>query len=383
MATALLLALTACMGETVGPVADPTTGALYGKVVDTGGEIVTDDADVSLYQITDDEKWSQGFAVVFSLGLLCAVPGVCPAPIHAELSSKGFYSFPKDKMKQTPVLAVTASRDDGKDGLSGATTSLTLPDGKDPQQAPDLMLWEPDLRIDRHGSRATVRWPELPDGSVQGSDVKYTVWVQRLGETSETPQQVTEPLTTTSTSLDLRTYEDQPTEVMVSASTKAAVAGQEIKLGYQSAGQELPLLGPPPSRDRACLVGDAGKALVAAKTTPCPVTDGDLEARNEVLAPGDCSASSKDCQSPSHDRLCVDLGKPRSVSLFVFRTPFGLAAEDMRLETSLDGRHFSTVGRGRDAELVDVNVRPARTARYACLHDTGVSGSLVSELSVW
>lgn len=372
--SALVLALTACTGETVGPAADPTTGALYGKVLDTNGEIVTD-ANVSLYQITDDEKVSQGFAVVFSLGLLCAVPGVCPAPVHAELSSKGYYSFPKDVMKQTPDLAVTASRPESEAGLSGASTSLTLPDGKDPQEAPDLLLWEPGLRIERHGSRATVRWPRLPADAVQGSDVKYTVWVRGIGST-ESPEQVTDPLGATSTTVDLRTYEDQPTEVLVTASTKASVAGHEVKLGYQSAGGELPLLDAPPSRGKRCLAD--GKPV----KEPCALTDGDLDSHSEILAAGECSVDTQTCEPVTHERLCVDLGRTRKVSMVVFRTPFELGAEDIRVEVSSDGRTFSTVGRGREQQVVAVPVRPARSARFACVHDE-FSGHQLSELSVW
>jgi hypothetical protein len=355
---------------------------VYGRVLGTDGKLITD-ADVSLFQLTRDDEIRTGFALVFSLGFFCLAPGVCPTPVHAELSSDGFYAFPPKVMKKTPDLALTATRPSSDDDLSPASTSLSLPNDRDPQHAPDLAIWEPKLRVTKRGEQAVVRWPRLT-GATYGRDLAYSVWVRPIDEIGATSQRVAGPTTRTEATLDLRTYEDQPTEVVVMASTKANVKGQEVEFGYRTAGWELPLTDPPLSRDRPCAVDAESGRLVPAKA-PCPLTDGDLDLHAEVLAPGECSVDTRTCEADSHDRLCVDLGESRRISLVVLRTPFGLRAESIRVEVSADGRNFRTVGRGRDAEVIAVPVRPARTARFVCAHDTfgGFSGHILEEVSVW
>lgn len=357
----------------------PPAGAVYGRVLGTDGRLITD-ADVSLFQLTRDDEIRTGFALVFSLGFFCLAPGVCPTPVHAELSSDGFYAFPPKVMKQTPDLALTATRPARDDDLSPASTSLSLPNGRDPQHAPDLAIWEPKLRVTKRGNQAVVRWPRLT-GATHGRDLAYSVWVRPIDDFGATSQRVAGPTTRTEATLDLRTYEDQPTEVVVLAGTKANVQGQEVEFGYRTAGHELPLSDPPPSRDRPCRVDGESGGLVPAKA-PCPLTDGELDLHAEVLAPGECSVDARTCEADSHRRLCVDLGEARSVSLVVFRTPFGLRAEDIRVEASVDGRNFDTVGRGRDADVIAVPLRSPRTARFVCLRDE-FEGHLISELSVW
>lgn len=358
------------------------TGALYGRVVGADGSVISD-ADVSLFQITDDEKLRTGFAM-FSLGFYCLIPGWCASPVEAELTSHGYYAFPARDVKQTPDLALSVKRPARVAGLSPASTSVSLANGPDPQQAPDIAIWEPRLTIEKRGNRAVVSWPAL-EGAVRGPELTYSVWARPVDSMSSAEsQRLAGPTSRTSIELDLRTYEDQPTEVVVMAGTKANVKGQEVEFGYRTAGWELPLSDPPVSRDRPCQVdGEAGR-LVPAKT-PCPLTDGELDRHAEVLAPGECSVDTRTCEGANHDRICVDLGQSRRVSLVVVRTPFSLAAEDLRIEVSTDGRNFRRVGRGHDTELVAVAVRPARTARFVCAYDTsgGFSGHILEEVSVW
>jgi hypothetical protein len=370
----LLIALGGCAGETVpAPETTGPSGALYGRVIDTRGEVVTD-ADVSLFQLSSDDKVRTGFAML-SLGLFCLSPGFCPAPVNAELSSQGYYSFPERVMKETPGLALTATRPANDDQRTSASVSVALRDGRDPQRAPDLVLWEPEVQAGEQGTSAKVSWPRLSAAAPHGPDVSYSVWVRAL-DSSASEQRVAGPVKGTSATFDLRPYEDQPTEVTVLASTKAAVDGHEVELGYRSAGHELPLLEAPPSRDKRCLAD--GKPVKA----PCALTDGDLDTHSEILASGECSVDTRTCEPVTHERLCVDLGQAREVSLIVFRTPFELGAEDIRVEVSSDGRSFDTVGRGKEQQVVAVPVRPARSARFACVHDK-FSGHQLSELSVW
>ncbi|GAB3427629.1 hypothetical protein [Flindersiella endophytica] len=403
VAVLLTLALAACTGERVpapswtdpgqaqtegaerlpnvsaspsGPPPSPVVGALYGKVTSTNGRAITD-AEVSLFQITRDEEIRTGLAM-FSLGFYCLIPGWCASPVEAELSSYGYYSFPARVMKQTPDLALSAKRPSRADELSPASTSLSLPNARDPQQAPDVAIWEPALRMEQRGDRIVVRWPRL-SGAVHGPEVTYSVWVRSLQDTGARSEQAAGPTTGTSAALDLRVYEDQPTEVVVMASSKANVRGQEVEFGYRTAGHELPPGDTPPSRGRPCVVDGRSGTLVPAKS-PCAMTDGDLDLHQEVLAPGDCSVDTKGCEPTRHERLCVDLGHVRPVRLVVLRTPFGFT--DMRLETSADGESFRTIGRSRDADVIDVRPRTVRNARYVCVHGS-FTGHHIRELSVW
>lgn len=373
-----LAVVTACTGETVpAPTSTEPAGALYGHVRSADGDLVTD-ADVRLYQLTREDNVRTGMAVL-SLGLFCLAEDFCPAPVNAELSSEGFYVFPKRVMKDSPDLTLSATRPDGDRGLSGATTSVNLRDGKDPQPAPELTLWEPELDVDQRGTRARVRWSGL-SGAAHGPDLAYTSWARALTDRAGMPQRVSAPSKGTGTTIDLRPYEDQPTELTVLAGTKASVDGQETQLAYRSPGRELPMAGAPPSRDRPCLTDNESGELVPTER-PCVLTDGDLADHEEVLAKGECPVDERKCQPVSHQRACVDLGENGRAGLVVVRTPF--PSSDIRVELSQDGQHFDAVGAvGAEEEISAVPVRPARSAKLVCLRgDFG--GSILRELSVW
>ncbi|WP_020573666.1 hypothetical protein [Actinopolymorpha alba] len=378
MLAALMLA--ACTGETVpAPRSTGPSGALYGQVIAADGGPATD-AEVRMFQMTRDDKVRTGVAV-FSLGLFCLAPGFCPTPVNAKVSSQGAYSFPTRVMKETRDLTVTATEPSSDDDTSAMSTSVSFVRRSAPQRAPDLVLWQPRVEVETSGERASVSWSRLGDAP-HGPRITYTVGVRRKSSGSGELQQLGAQSTRTTSSFDLRPYEDEPTELIVAAGTKASVDGEEVELAYRSAGHDLPLGTAPPSRERPCLVDDPDGGLRPAKA-PCPLTDGEFDNHAEVLAPGECSVDTRTCEATSHRRLCVDLGTPRQVSLIVFRTPFTLGSDEIRAEVSRDGRHFVTVGAGQnDQEIVPIEVKPQRTARIVCLRGS-FSGNLFQELSVW
>ena len=59
--------------------------------------------------------------------------------------------------------------------LEGRPTGQHV-EGNDPQRVPDLVLWEPELKLKRIGDGVLVTWPRFKPGAV------YTVYTKRDGQ---------------------------------------------------------------------------------------------------------------------------------------------------------------------------------------------------------
>lgn len=169
----LVLMLTACTVQvpryegaepTTPAVEPPAQGALYGRVMHASGTAAPR-ATVGLRQ------WQTGelLLLVMSGGLSCAV-GVCAEPRYVRQTSEGTYSFPADWIKNEKLSVVAEWGD------RGVSAEVFFDDGKDPQRVPDLVLWEPELRLKRIGDDVLVTWPRYRPGAV------YTVYSKRDGQ---------------------------------------------------------------------------------------------------------------------------------------------------------------------------------------------------------
>ncbi|MEO3925103.1 hypothetical protein ABGB07_14725 [Micromonosporaceae bacterium B7E4] len=388
---AVVLLLTGCRPdghattpEPTGPAPEPSaTGALYGRVIRPDGR-AANQATVSLAQVTKEDQWRTGFALVASLGLLCLIPSFCGGPEEAEVSADGQYSYPASKMKSSPDLVISAAQPAAPGQSIGPRTVATVKRGVTPQRLPDLILWEPEITVTEAGvGSARVSWSPLPAAAAHGGRVSYAVAVRVVAQDSGKPELVSHPTTGTSALVDTRPYEDASIEVVVMADAETSVDARQVSYGYQSGGQGLLSAGPAPSRGLPCLADDNQRRL-RPTVTPCPLTDGDLERHAEVWLPGGCSVEADNCTAESHQRLCIDLGARRSISLVVFRTPF--LRDRAVVEFSPDGKRFISGGRPAHSEhartVYSLPLKSPAQARIVCVRDQ-FSGSVLSELSAW
>jgi hypothetical protein len=285
------------------------------------------------------------------------------------------------------VTATFAPLTDGQ--WTGPETSAGLGSrarGAGPQEVPDLFSWEPKLFFASGGPVLRLRWTPL-DVGLQGLAVRYTVDAVLAGRGSPVVR-VTGPQGSTAAAIDTRPLEDGLWQVVVVAETAAELGppgsdrGAKVaELTYRSGSQPVPGragAGPAPSRSRPCLTDDLRGTL--QPVDPCPLTDGDFTLHQQVSFPA-CPDDGSPCIQ-THERVCVDLGDSRPVSLVVYRShhPYPQAV----VELTTDRKTFTPVSRppGPEDEVVVVPLEPPQPATAVCLRGP-FTGPALQELSAW
>lgn len=172
----LVLTLTAC---TVPPPtryegAEPTTpaveppaqGALYGRVMHASGTGAPR-ASVGVRQWSDGEL----YALFVTASIYCWT-GQCAKPEYVKQTPEGTYSFPPEMVREKQVSVVAEWGD------QGVSAEVFIDNDDDPQRVPDIVLWEPDLRMRRYGGDVLVSWPRQKPGAV------YTIYSTNGGQVS-------------------------------------------------------------------------------------------------------------------------------------------------------------------------------------------------------
>jgi hypothetical protein len=133
---------------------------LYGRVLRQDGRPATRSA-VEAYQLSTQDKQRLGVAVL-SLGFFCLVPGFCPRPVAAPVTTDGEYAFPADKIKATASVTVTPrhAAEPGQAVGPAVVASLDHQAGT-VRRVPDLRYWEPAVTVRRDGANAVISWPAL------------------------------------------------------------------------------------------------------------------------------------------------------------------------------------------------------------------------------
>ncbi|MFW6868640.1 hypothetical protein ACOACQ_14710 [Nocardioides sp. CPCC 206347] len=382
---ALLLAACTTSGEpTPEPapaVVVPSTvqaGEVYGRLLDGSGKSVPGGS-VTLTQPFDDNIVLLSVRLI-SLGVFCLIPdaGLCPTSHRANLADNGLWTLPAGEVEADKALTVSGQRPQGPDGA--AQVAVSVPNRKDPQRVPDLVLWEPTVALTPVAGGTRVAWPRLT--GPQGKAVRYAVYATTGESAFAKPVEVASGLRRTNAVVAGWVTEDQPMRVTVVASTRRGRAAFVYTAPAVAAeGTAVPV-----SRGRPCTTDRGGRQVRGEGV--CGLTDGDLDSHAQVRLSGECDVSDSACRPPSHRRICVDLGRARPVSRVVVRTPF--LAVDQVVELSRDGRAFVRAGALRDVGSDDgrvfpVPVRPATTARFACIRSDayGYSGATTAEISVW
>lgn len=386
----LALLLSACT-TTGGSPASPTApavdvpqavpaGAVYGRLMDAEGRSVPGGS-VTLSQPFDDNVVLFSVRLV-SLGLFCLIPDaeLCPSFHGADVSDDGLWSVPAEDVEPGKALTLSGHGLDPAEG-TGAHTSVSVPNGTAPFHVPDLVLWQPTVRVTPAAGGARVTWPRLV-GVPHGRGVRYDVAVTTDASTIDEPVLVGRGLRRTSAVVPGWQVEDQPFRVTVVAATRRGKAAYVYTAPSTSgAGAAVPL-----SRGRPCSTDRRRRQVRAVGA--CPLTDGDLDSHEQVRLKGECDVDVSGCRPPRHTRICVDLGRARTVRRVVVRSPF--LAVDQVVETSLDGRSFTR--RGAFADTPDGDTSgvfvvgvPAARARWVCASskDYGYSGANLSEISAW
>ncbi|KRA29793.1 MULTISPECIES: hypothetical protein [unclassified Nocardioides] len=385
---ALALLVTACTtsGEPSPPPAPAVVvpsavpaGAVYGRLLDGSGKSVPGGA-VTLTQPFDDNIVLLSGRLI-SLGVFCLIPdaGLCPTSHRADLTDNGLWSVPAGDVEEGKALTLGGQRPGTSTG-TGALTTVSVPNGPDPQRVPDLVLWEPEVTLTPVARGTRVTWPRLT--GPRGRKARYAVYVTTGEPAFAKPVEVASGLRRTSAVVAGWVTEDQPMRVTVIASTKRGRAVfVHTSPSVAATGTAVPV-----SRGRPCSADKGGRQVRAVGT--CGLTDGDLSSHVQVRLKGECDVDTSGCRPRSHHRICVDLGRARPVSRVVVRTPF--LAVDQVVELSRDGRTFTTQGRlgdvgADDARVFAVPVRPAATARFACIRSDayGYAGATTAEISVW
>lgn len=310
----LALVLSACT-TTRGSPASPTApvvpvpearpaGGAYGRLMDASGHSVPGGA-VTLTQPFDDNIVLLSVRLV-SLGMFCLIPdaGLCPSAHGADVSDDGLWSVPADEVE--PGKAITLGGHGlAPEGGMAAFTSVSVPNGRAPVHVPDIVLWQPDLRV----SGDAVSWPALT-GVPHGRRVRYDVYVVpdagagAVGEPE--PVRVATGLRRTRAVVPGWQVEDKAYRLTVVASTRRGRAAYVYTSPSASGtGTSTPL-----SRGRPCSTDRGGRQVAAAGT--CPLTDGDLVSHEQVRLRGECSVDRSSCRPPHHTRICVDLGRSRT-----------------------------------------------------------------------
>lgn len=343
------------------PPAQPAGGA-YGRLMDADGNSVPGGA-VTLTQPFDDNIVLLSVRLV-SLGTFCLIPdaGLCPSAHGADVSDDGLWSVPADEVEEGKALSL-GGRGLAPEGGLGAFTSVSVPNGRPPVHVPDIVLWQPEVRV----AGNAVTWPALT-GVPHGPRVRYDVYVVpdagpgAVGDPE--PVRVATGLRRPRAVVPGWQVEDEDYRVTVVASTRRGRAAYVYTApSADGTGTSTPL-----SRGRPCSTDRGGRQVAAVGT--CPLTDGDLVRHEQVRLRGECSVDRSSCRPPRHTRICVDLGQSRTVRRVVVRSPFDPV--DRVVEVSGDGRRF------RDW-------RPGDAGRWVCVRSSryGFSGAVLSEISAW
>ncbi|WP_182378874.1 hypothetical protein [Nocardioides sp. WS12] len=380
-ATALLLAACTTTDDPSRPPAPAVVvpsavpaGAVHGRLLDSSGKSVPGGS-VTLTQPFDDNIVLLSVRLI-SLGVFCLIPdaGLCPTSHRADLADNGLWSVPASEVEQGKAMTMSGQRP------GGASAAVSVPNGTDPQRAPDLVLWEPKVALTPVAGGTRVTWPRLT--GPQGKAVRYAVYVTTGEPAFAKPVEVASGLRRTSAMVAGWVTEDQAMRVSVVASTKRGRAA----FVYTAPSAVATAKAVPVSRGRPCTTDRGGRQVRGEGA--CGLTDGDLDSHVQVRLSGECDINDSACRPPSHRRICVDLGRALKVSRVVVRTPF--LAVDQVVELSPDGRRFATEGRlgdvgADDARVISVPIRPATMARFACIRSDayGYSGATTSEISVW
>ncbi|MFS8096393.1 hypothetical protein LFM09_04565 [Lentzea alba] len=143
----------------------PVQGALYGRVMHASGTGAPRAA-------VGVRQWEDGqlLGLLVTAGLSCAV-GACAEPKYVKQTPEGTYSFPPEMVREKQISVVAEWGD------RGVSAEVFFKNENDPQRVPDLVLWEPDLKMHRYGD-TLVTWPRHSPGAV------YTIYSQNGGQVS-------------------------------------------------------------------------------------------------------------------------------------------------------------------------------------------------------
>lgn len=323
--------------------APPSGIPVRGRVVDVSGRPVAG-AEVRL---TQHEGFFGGFARALTafatLGLACLTE-ICEVPYGVgRTDSAGRYTVYLERGVEDYDLVVSTR--------SGSVSALIDFAGR-PLALPDVVLWNPSVRLAVSGTRAQVRFAAPPArlGSWESAYGSVTTDADRVRETL-----LSMPDVHSGDTFDARLVEDDTVTLHVTLT----VRGRLGKTTYSGRSAEYRGRLVPGSRGKPCFeYGRSGRPI---RNAPCALTDGDLYTQwTPKVADYQCANG-----SPCDRRVTVDLGAVRRVRYVAARVcdPFF-----DQVESSVDGKSWQVLvarrsGDGGDdvcAKAVDVRARYVR-----------------------
>lgn len=298
--------------------------------------------------------------------ILCPPPPSCVEGDEASTSSDGRFSLgicrrPKDR------FLLMGSRPPQRDEKVGAETYYEFVGGRRSLALPGLRFWEPGLRLDLKSG--TARWSHLPRTGF-GRSTRYELWFTAPNEDVLEwiwAEDFAYPLQR----FDPRVLEDATGTWSVLAHARARPdrgCGRRTcsptQVTYRSPALPFRGPGPPPSRNKPCLLG-AQDREPPRRRPACWVNDGNL-----ILPRGGEVSSA-----------AIDLERKRLLSLVVVRGCFFCA-----VHTSTDGRSWKLLDKpfGNLNDTTGIAVVPVsgRRARYVRVQERG-GFFYLREISVW
>ncbi len=364
LSIATVAALSACSFSSVDPDAEVHVS---GRALDAAGKPLTNTKVLLLKQADIGEVVFGTVLAIGTLSTICLLPdapAICDKARTATTDGDGRYTFDL-KGEDTQGTLGTASTLNvvfsGPKAQGSTTVSFTAKEAD--IDLPDARLWKSDAKV---SGAIRLSWTPLP--SAAGSKRSYSA---QLFEANGRSALWSQPASGRRATIDPRILEDQRGSVAVGASSslEGGSGGGKVRASYLSPRIPVrPSAGEPASRGRRCAAVTGTAPARDAAFSRCAATDGELASPARLAAPDGTLV----------DGVAIDLGSPRRVDLVVVR---GFAGQ-LLVETSADGKTFSTVATSSGSTAVEVPGSPR--ARYLRVRSpAGLDESLLAEVSVW
>jgi hypothetical protein len=275
----------------------PVDALLRGRVVDEAGQPSAGASALVQHRTGEANLFGVVFLSAFTLGLpllscLAEPPNICDDEVTdpVPVASDGAYEavlpaahVPGYEADTDWVFVATAPAAPGQ--RVGPTSAYEFEVAAPIQEAPDLVLWEPQASTTSSDGQAVIGWRPLAQDRFDDGELQYAVTV--LDQDGAPILEVT--TANDGVAIDARLLEDAQTTSTLTAYGDRT-AGPTIYHQTMSApGPDLTGAGPAPSRGANCVVVVDGTAVPVA---PCPVTDGALSTAGLGGAVPACVASS-------------------------------------------------------------------------------------------
>ncbi len=368
LVTVLGLAAAGCGFSSVDP---DSSVAISGQALDSTGKPL---AHARVLLIRQADIGQVIFGSILTVGTLSAIcfapraPAICDRAKVTTTDSHGGYRFEIKGSDTQGSLGTEATMNvvfSDRSARTSTTVSFVAEDNS--VTVPDARLWDLAAKVSDASGRIGLSWRPLSKEA--GAKTSYSA---QLYDADNGAVLWSQPASGRRTDIDPRLLEDRHGVVAVSASTELSSGASAGKVRASYLSERLPVgagSGAPPSRGQRCAAVTGTAPHVGAFRAPCTETDGGLSGPARIAG-----GSGKTVTG-----VVVDLGRSRPVSLVVAR---GFAGQFL-VETSIDGKAFSTVATGfGQAYAVTPPGHP--TARYVRLRSpAGLDESLSSEVSVW